>query len=229
MKSTIDISKEILKGKGLSPTFPRVKVFEYLQLHHTHPTVEEIYSFLSPQIPSLSKTTIYNTLHAFAEAGLVHIITIDENEQRFDIVLQNHGHFKCNNCGDVLNFEIDYSTVVIKDLEQFEILEKNVYFHGLCPKCLTIKRRKMDNKKKLTTAAGAPVPDNQNAMTAGPRGPMLLQDVWYLEKLAHFDREVIPERRMHAKGSGAFGKFTVTHDIYPIYKSKDFFQNWQRN
>ncbi len=71
----------------------------------------------------------------------------------------------------------------------------------------------MSDVKKLTTAAGAPVPSDENAMTAGPRGPMLLQDVWYLEKLAHFDREVIPERRMHAKGSGAFGKFTVTHDI----------------
>jgi catalase len=56
---------------------------------------------------------------------------------------------------------------------------------------------------KLTTIAGAPVVDNNNVVTAGPRGPMLLQDVWYLEKLAHFDREVIPERRMHAKGSGA--------------------------
>ncbi len=67
--------------------------------------------------------------------------------------------------------------------------------------------------KKLTTNAGCPVADNQNVMTAGPRGPQLLQDVWYLEKLAHFDREVIPERRMHAKGSGAYGTFTVTHDI----------------
>ena len=65
----------------------------------------------------------------------------------------------------------------------------------------------------LTTAAGSPVVDNQNSMTAGPRGPMLLQDVWFLEKLAHFDREVIPERRMHAKGSGAYGTFTVTNDI----------------
>jgi len=80
----------------------------------------------------------------------------------------------------------------------------------------------MDDKKKLTTAAGAPVPDNDNAMTAGPRGPMLLQDVWYLEKLAHFDREVIPERRMHAKGSGAFGKFTVTHDITRYTRAKVF-------
>lgn len=67
--------------------------------------------------------------------------------------------------------------------------------------------------KKLTTATGTPVPDNQNIMTAGKRGPALLQDFWFLEKMAHFDREVIPERRMHAKGSGAYGEFVVTHDI----------------
>ncbi len=77
-------------------------------------------------------------------------------------------------------------------------------------------------QKKLNTVAGAPVPDNQNALTAGPRGPMLLQDVWFLEKLAHFDREVIPERRMHAKGSGAHGLFTVTHDITKYTKAKIF-------
>ena len=80
----------------------------------------------------------------------------------------------------------------------------------------------MDEKKKLTTAVGAPVVDNQNVITAGPRGPMLLQDVWFLEKLAHFDREVIPERRMHAKGSGAYGTFTVTHDITKYTKAKIF-------
>jgi len=79
-----------------------------------------------------------------------------------------------------------------------------------------------DEKKKLTTVAGAPVVDNQDPITAGPRGPMLLQDVWFLEKLAHFDREVIPERRMHAKGSGAFGTFTVTHDITRYTKAKVF-------
>lgn len=76
--------------------------------------------------------------------------------------------------------------------------------------------------KKLTSASGAPVADNHNVATAGRRGPMLLQDVWFLEKLAHFDREVIPERRMHAKGSGAFGKFTVTHDITSYTKAALF-------
>lgn len=78
--------------------------------------------------------------------------------------------------------------------------------------------------KKLTTAAGCPVADNQNVMTAGPRGPQLLQDVWFLEKLAHFDREVIPERRMHAKGSAAYGTFTVTHDITQYTRAKVFSQ-----
>lgn len=75
---------------------------------------------------------------------------------------------------------------------------------------------------KLTTVAGAPVANNQDSMTAGPRGPMLLQDIWHLEKLAHFNREVIPERRMHAKGSGAFGTFTVTGDITRFTKAKIF-------
>ncbi|MBN7123021.1 catalase [Erwinia billingiae] len=78
------------------------------------------------------------------------------------------------------------------------------------------------SKKGLTTAAGAPVAHNNNSMTAGRRGPMLLQDVWFLEKLAHFDREVIPERRMHAKGSGAYGTFTVTQDITAFSRAKIF-------
>ena len=69
------------------------------------------------------------------------------------------------------------------------------------------------DKSKLTGLFGHPVGDRENSATAGPRGPLLMQDVYFLELLAHFDREVIPERRMHAKGSGAFGTFTVTNDI----------------
>lgn len=78
------------------------------------------------------------------------------------------------------------------------------------------------SKNGLTTLSGAPVVDNNNVATAGPRGPMLLQDVWFLEKLAHFDREVIPERRMHAKGSGAYGTFTVSQDITAFTRAKLF-------
>jgi catalase len=74
----------------------------------------------------------------------------------------------------------------------------------------------------ITRENGAPVINNQDTMTAGQRGPQILQDAWLLEKHAHFNREVIPERRMHAKGSGAFGEFMVTQDITKYSKAKIF-------
>ena len=78
------------------------------------------------------------------------------------------------------------------------------------------------DKKRLTAENGRLIADNQNVQTAGVRGPMTVQDPWYLEKIAHFDREVIPERRMHAKGSGAFGTFTVTNDITEFTRASIF-------
>lgn len=81
----------------------------------------------------------------------------------------------------------------------------------------------MKNKKvQLTNQVGAPVAENENIQTAGERGPALLQNVWFLEKLAHFDRERIPERVVHAKGSGALGTFTVTNDITAYTKASIF-------
>ncbi|MBK5499696.1 catalase KatA [Peribacillus sp. TH14] len=80
----------------------------------------------------------------------------------------------------------------------------------------------MTNKKDLTTSWGAPVGDNQNSITAGQRGPVLIQDVHLLEKLAHFNRERVPERVVHAKGAGAFGTFEVTNDLSKYTKAKLF-------
>ncbi|HEA65315.1 hypothetical protein LCGC14_1536060 [marine sediment metagenome] len=80
----------------------------------------------------------------------------------------------------------------------------------------------MSNSKRLTTSAGAPIADNQNSITAGPRGPLLIQDYQLLEKLAHQNRERVPERVVHAKGWGAHGTFTVMHDITQYTKAKIF-------
>ena len=85
-----------------------------------------------------------------------------------------------------------------------------------------MKQNDDKRRQRLTAENGRPVADNQNIQTAGLRGPATMQDVWYLEKLAHFDREVIPERRMHAKGSGAYGTFTVTHDITQYTRASIF-------
>jgi catalase len=81
-----------------------------------------------------------------------------------------------------------------------------------------------DKKPELTTSAGAPIADNQNSLTAGPRGPVLMQDYQLIEKLAHQNRERIPERTVHAKGWGAFGTLTVTHDITKYTSAKLFSQ-----
>src|ERR1700761_4426822 len=78
----------------------------------------------------------------------------------------------------------------------------------------------MSDRKTLTTDSGAPVPDNQNSLTAGPRGPLLVQDHQLIEKHAHFNRERIPERVVHAKGSGAHGTLTITGDISRYTKAK---------
>lgn len=80
----------------------------------------------------------------------------------------------------------------------------------------------MKSKKRQTTSAGIPVPDNQNSLTAGPRGPLLVQDWQLFEKHAHFNRERIPERVVHAKGSGAYGTFTITNDIARYTKASIF-------
>ncbi len=82
----------------------------------------------------------------------------------------------------------------------------------------------MGKEKTLTTAAGIPVSDNQNSLTAGERGPTLIQDHYLLEKLAHFNRERIPERVVHAKAAGAHGVFTVTKDITKYTKARIFSQ-----
>src|SRR5262249_61434482 len=78
--------------------------------------------------------------------------------------------------------------------------------------------------RKLTTASGRPYVENENTMTVGPRGPMLLQDYILHEKMAHFNRERIPERVVHAKGAGAYGTLTVTHDITSYRRAKLFNQ-----
>src|ERR1700751_2456781 len=80
----------------------------------------------------------------------------------------------------------------------------------------------MTRRPTLTTTAGAPVPDNENSITAGPRGPLLLQDYQLIEKLAHQNRERIPERTVHAKGSAAYGTLTITHDITKFSKASVF-------
>src|ERR1700736_6564825 len=84
------------------------------------------------------------------------------------------------------------------------------------------KEQKKQKGPVMTTSSGRPVGDNQNSVTAGPRGPVLMEDYLLFEKMAQFNRERIPERIVHAKGAGAYGTFTVTHDITGFTSAKLF-------
>jgi len=126
-----------LHRKGIRPSYHRIRVLEYLyQQKEGHPTADEVFDALSRDIPSLSKTTVYNALHTFVEAGLTRVVDIDEVEARYDITLSDHGHFKCTACGAITNFAVDIDRMTISGLDQYHINEKNVYFKGLCPNCM---------------------------------------------------------------------------------------------
>ena len=123
-------------------------MLEYLMDHRCHPTVDQIFTDLATENPTLSKSTIYNTLDLFVKAKLVKILTIEENETRYDIITDNHGHFKCEECGTIFNFAIRIDDFVGEELGAFEIKTKDVYFAGICPKCIKdIKERKQEGIK----------------------------------------------------------------------------------
>jgi Fe2+ or Zn2+ uptake regulation protein len=136
MKPVFEELKKKLNLKKINLSHQRLKVLEYLTQNRCHPTVDHIFTELHKDIPTLSKTTVYNTLRALAEAGMVRVITIEDNETRYDIDVENHGHFKCESCGTIYDFSIDIEALVSKDLSNFKINDKNVYFKGVCPRCL---------------------------------------------------------------------------------------------
>lgn len=131
-----DLEKE-LKEKNINLSFQRLKVLEYLAENQCHPTVDQIFTDLQKDISTLSKTTVYKTLKMLINAGLVRVITIEDNETRYDIMTENHGHFKCESCRIIYDFRIDIDSLSYGDLSNFKINDKNVYFKGICPRCLS--------------------------------------------------------------------------------------------
>ncbi len=136
----MNLSHKNISGKlsehNIRPSFQRVKVLEYLMQNQSHPTAEQIFNELQTDIPTLSKTTIYNTLNRLADVGLVKVLNIEDNEARYDVITEIHGHFKCEECGTIHNFNVDINAIAAEQLSSYKITDRNVYFKGICPKCL---------------------------------------------------------------------------------------------
>ena len=132
---------EYLKENGeIYYKMPYYEIKSKVKDHHTHPTVDDIFRNLSTEIPTLSKTTVYNTLNIFVDSHIVNEVIIEENEVRYDVVMDTHGHFKCTACGTIIDFDIDLSKLDLMKLGNVEVEETHFYLKGKCSKCLKKKR-----------------------------------------------------------------------------------------
>lgn len=136
MSYKIENVERYLREHGITPSYQRKRVLEYLIANRNHPNVTQVYEELIGEIPSLSKTTVYNTMNLFIEKKIVEAITIEGTEIRYDLYDPNsHGHFKCEECGKVYDIKLDWNTLEIPDLEGFEVKEQYIHFKGICAKC----------------------------------------------------------------------------------------------
>ncbi len=135
--------KSVLKEKGLKPTYQRLKILEYLNKHvDAHPTVEMIYEALVGRIPTISMTTIYNTLNAFLDKHIASAVTITGTELRYDITTKSHHHFLCKKCGKILDVNVKCPVIEKQGVKGHKIDEIHGYFKGVCKNCLSKEKQK---------------------------------------------------------------------------------------
>ena len=127
----------LLLEHNVRPSYQRLKIMEYLAGKRHHPTADEIYRALCDDIPTLSKTTVYNTLALFVRTNLARRIVVEDNEAHYDAVVDDHGHFRCDSCGIIFDFTIGFESTMEEGLASFDVREKHVYYQGLCPNCHT--------------------------------------------------------------------------------------------
>ena len=122
-----------LKSHGISPSMQRIEIYKFIAERRNHPTVDIIYKDIKKIIPTLSKTTIYNTLKLFFDKNLLIEIIIDSNEIRYDADTSIHGHFYCEKCDKIYDFDVDISQInpeFFKNVK--EIKEHHIYLKGVC-------------------------------------------------------------------------------------------------
>jgi Fe2+ or Zn2+ uptake regulation protein len=129
---------DYLKNHGIKPSYQRIKIFEYLIKYKNHPTVDTIYRELVNKIPTLSRTTVYNTLKLFVEQNVAIIINIEDNELRYDADVSKHGHFKCDKCGKIYDFNVNFDNINLEEIKKFKIHEYHFYLKGICNNCANI-------------------------------------------------------------------------------------------
>lgn len=129
-------SHQYLRQFSIKPSVQRSAVMNFLLNNRIHPTIDEIYMALSPNMPTLSKTTVYNTLDLFVEKGAVRALAIDERNARYDVDISAHAHFICKSCGKVHDiFNVNPSYFQLPQNDKFNIDSVEISYSGICKTC----------------------------------------------------------------------------------------------
>lgn len=132
-----DFTRRYLATHGIRPSRPRMAIMHYLLNYTVHPTAEEIYSDLRPNIDTLSKTTVYNTLALFVEHRVANELHLGEQSAHYDAEMAPHGHFICKTCKRI--FDLPLTEVRTEDclsaLDGFKVLWTEIYQRGICADC----------------------------------------------------------------------------------------------
>ncbi|MCD8186768.1 MAG: transcriptional repressor [Rikenellaceae bacterium] len=134
-------TKEHLLAYHIKPSVQRMVIMEYLLTHKSHPTADEIYHALSPRLPTLSKTTVYNTLKILVERGAALLLNIEDKNARFDGDISDHAHFICQACGRIQDVPLAPGVLsrLIPTLNGADIDQVHVYYKGSCKTCKEIQ------------------------------------------------------------------------------------------
>ena len=130
--------RSILDEKNLRPSIIRMKVLEYLDRNRVHPTVDEIYEGLSDDIPTLSKTSVYNTVKLLRDSGIIHELTIEESRAHYDFCTAFHGHLLCDCCKRVVDVPVE--SLENPNLNGHNVRSTQVYYLGICKDCLSVNK-----------------------------------------------------------------------------------------
>lgn len=132
MTKSLEDIRALLIDAGVKPSHQRVVVAHFLNEHHDHPTVDEIYTALQPMYPTLSRTTVYNNVKLLSDAGCIRALCLDGDSMRYDFDTSPHGHFLCQECGMI--FDIPFSSLP-QTPEGFVVRSTQLSYKGICPSC----------------------------------------------------------------------------------------------
>lgn len=134
-----------MTSSGIRPSAQRIAVMEYLLTHLTHPTADEIYLALHPQLPTLSKTTVYNCLQGFVTHGAALAINLEDHQIRYDGTLEEHGHFLCLRCGAFFDVPLKLPQA-LKSPAGVVVYDIQLNYKGLCFHCLELNEKETNNQ-----------------------------------------------------------------------------------